>query len=129
MFQHPNLKLAPLPVFFRRVLLSMSLAAVVILLMLGVGVGGYHWLARLPWVDSLLNASMILGGMGPVDPLPTPAAKVFASVYALVSGLIFVGAVGLAISPVLHRLLHKFHIDDADLQTPEEDKTWPPAQG
>ena len=61
---------------------------------------------------------MILGGMGPVDPLGNPAAKVFASVYALFSGLILVGAVGLALAPVFHRLLHRFHIDDADNTEP-----------
>lgn len=89
----------------------------VIVVMLGIGIGGYHWIAGLSWVDSFLNASMILGGMGPVGLLSSTAAKVFASVYALVSGLILVGAVGLALAPVFHRLLHRFHIDDVDLDS------------
>jgi len=101
----------------------MTVAVCIIFVVLAIGVGGYHWIAKLSWVDSLLNASMILGGMGPVDPLPTRGAKVFASVYALFSGLVFVGTVGLALSPVLHRILHKFHIDDVDLQSPELNTT------
>lgn len=79
-----------------------------------VGVSGYHWIAGLAWVDSLLNASMILGGMGPVDVLTTVPAKLFASAYALFSGLVLVGATGLVLGPVLHRILHKLHLDDLD---------------
>jgi len=119
MFQRSNVKLAPVPVFLRRLTLALGVALVVILVMLGFGIAGYHWIAGLSWVDSLLNASMILGGMGPVDSLTTVGAKVFASVYALVSGLVFVGAVGIALSPVLHRILHRFHIDDADIDPPD----------
>ena len=84
---------------------------------LSVGVVGYHVLARLGWVDSLLNASMILGGMGPVDPLQTNGAKVFASFYALFSGLVFIGVLGLLLAPFIHRVMHKLHMDykeDAD---------------
>ena len=76
-------------------------------------------IAGLAWVDALLNASMILGGMGPVDTLPTQSAKIFASLYALFCGLVFVGTMGLVISPILHRMLHKFHIDDADVSSEE----------
>src|SRR5689334_2721550 len=76
---------------------------------LGVGVAGYHYIARLGWVDSLLNASMILGGMGPVDPLPSNAAKIFASCYALFSGVAFIGIAGIMLAPFAHRLLHRFH--------------------
>ena len=76
---------------------------------LGIGILGYRYLAHLAWIDSLLNASMILGGMGPVDPLPTTAAKLFASFYALFAGLVFVGVVGVMAAPFIHRLLHRFH--------------------
>lgn len=78
---------------------------------LGIGVLGYHELAGLGWVDSLLNASMILGGMGPVDPLHMDEAKLFASFYALFSGLVFIGVASLLIVPFAHRLLHRFHMD------------------
>src|SRR5438067_5114776 len=78
---------------------------------LGAGIIGYHYIGGLSWIDSLLNASMILGGMGPVDPLKTNAAKIFAACYALFSGLAFVGIAGLMIGPFAHRLLHRFHIE------------------
>ena len=78
---------------------------------LGIGVAGYHWIAGLDWVDAVLNASMILGGMGPVDALPSDASKVFASVYALFSGVVFISAMAVILSPALHRALHKFHLD------------------
>jgi hypothetical protein len=86
------------------------------LIALSVGVAGYHWIAGLGWVDALLDASMILGGMGPVNPLPTNAAKIFASVYALFSGLVFIAVMGIVLSPIAHRMLHKFHIDEKDSQ-------------
>lgn len=88
------------------------MAAALVAVSLAVGICGYHYLAGLRWVDSLLNASMILGGMGPVDTLNTNAGKIFASVYALYSGLALVAVVGLLLTPVIHRFLHKFHIAD-----------------
>lgn len=84
-----------------------------IALSLGAGIVGYHYLARFAWIDSLLNASMILGGMGPMGDLPNSAAKVFASIYALFSGLIFIGVLGVLLAPFVHRLMHRFHIDEA----------------
>lgn len=82
---------------------------------LGIGVVGYHFIAGLPWIDALLNASMILTGMGPVNVLPSNAAKVFASLYALFSGVVFISLMGLLLSPIAHRVLHKFHVSDEDL--------------
>ena len=79
---------------------------------LAIGISGYHWLAGFGLVDSLLEASMILGGMGPVNQLPTEGAKIFASMYALFSGLMFIGIMGVVLSPIVHRFLHKFHIDE-----------------
>jgi hypothetical protein len=89
-----------------------AIAGAVVLGSLAVGICGYHYLCGLPRVDSLLNALMILGGIGPVDPLKTDAGKVFASVYALYSGLALIAVVGLLLTPVIHRFLHKFHIAD-----------------
>jgi len=83
----------------------------VIVFALGIGVVGYHLIAGLPWIDSLLNASMILGGMGPVDPLHTDAAKLFASFYALFSGLMFIGIASVLVAPFVHRLLHRIHYE------------------
>ena len=78
---------------------------------LGAGVVGYHLIAGLGWIDSLLNASMILGGMGTVDSLRTNGAKVFASFYALFSGLVFIGVLGLLLAPFIHRVMHRLHMD------------------
>ena len=81
-----------------------------------IGVIGYHCSAGFGWIDSLLEASMILGGMGPVhgSDLTTDASKIFASAYALFSGLMFIGIMGVVLSPIIHRFLHKFHVDEED---------------
>lgn len=97
--------------FLRRVGRHGLVAAAVIVFALGIGVVGYHLIAGLPWIDSLLNASMILGGMGPVDPLHTDAAKLFASFYALFSGLMFIGIASVLVAPFVHRLLHRIHYE------------------
>ena len=112
MFERKHEKIAPLSVFIRRMAKSLALAGLLILVALSIGVSGYHWIAGFGWVDSLLEASMILGGMGPVNQLPTTGAKIFASAYALFSGLMFIGVMGIVLTPVAHRLLHKFHIDE-----------------
>jgi hypothetical protein len=88
-----------------------AVAATILLGSLGLGVCGYHYLEGLPWIDSLLNASMILGGMGPVDTLKTNAGKIFASLYALYSGLALISIAGLMLTPVVHRFFHKFHLE------------------
>jgi len=81
---------------------------------LGLGMVGYHYLNNLSWLDSLLNASMILTGMGPVDPMKNDSAKWFASIYAIFSGVAFLSTVAVFLSPAVHRFLHKLHIDDGN---------------
>src|SRR5258708_7109399 len=98
--------------FARRVFGHVSIGVGAAAISLYIGMAGYHYLAGLNWVDSLLNASMILGGMGPVDDLKTDGAKLFASFYALFSGLVFIGLLGVLLAPFVHRALHKFHIDE-----------------
>jgi hypothetical protein len=98
----------------------MGVSLALIAASLGIGVSGYHWIAGFGWVDSVLNASMILGGMGPVGTLESDSAKLFASVYALFSGLVLVGATGLVLGPILHRMLHRFHLDDVDFAGPDD---------
>jgi hypothetical protein len=110
-FERRHEKLAPMPVFIKRLATSLGMALLLIAAALFLGIAGYHWLAGFGWVDSLLEASMILGGMGPVNQLPTATAKVFASTYALFSGLVFIGVMGLVLAPIVHRMLHKFHLD------------------
>lgn len=97
-------------VFFRRLGSSFLLSSAILLGSLLLGVLGYRTLGGLDWIDSLLNASMILGGMGPVNTLTSPAAKLFASFYALYAGGVFLVAVGIFLSPAIHRLLHHFHV-------------------
>jgi len=104
-------KLAPFSVFLQRFAGAVALACLVILIVLFVGVAGYHWLGGFGWVDSILEASMILGGMGPVNPLKSTSVKLFASGYALFSGLVFIGIMGIVLTPVVHRILHKFHVE------------------
>ncbi len=110
-YEHRSQPLLPRPAFFLRVISHAAVSLGVILGSLVIGILGYHFLNGLSWVDSLVNASMILGGMGPVDPLQTEAAKVFASFYALYSGMVFLVAAGLIFAPVFHRLLHRFHLE------------------
>jgi len=116
MFERKHEKLAPVSVFIRRIALSLITAGVLVLAALFIGIAGYHWIAGLEWVDALLDTSMILGGMGPVSQLTSQSAKVFAAGYALFSGLIFIAVMGIVFSPIVHRMLHKFHIDDMDLE-------------
>ena len=101
----------PRRVFLQRTFRAFLIAMVAIAVSLALGVLGYHVLGGLPWIDALLNASMILGGMGPVDVLTTPAAKLVASAYALFSGVILLASVAVMISPVLHRILHRYHLE------------------
>ncbi len=116
MFERKHQEVAPVTVFIGRLALCFGTALLLILIALFIGIAGYHWIAGLSWIDSLLNASMILGGMGPVNSLTGTGAKVFASAYALFSGLMFIAVMGVVFSPLLHRMLHKFHIDDEDLR-------------
>lgn len=90
---------------------ALAASTILILFSLGVGTVGYHYLADLSWIDALYNASMILTGMGPVATLTTDTSKLFASAYALFSGVVFVTAAGIMVSPLFRRVLHHFHID------------------
>ncbi|HYW70939.1 MAG TPA: hypothetical protein VE961_07895 [Pyrinomonadaceae bacterium] len=114
-FERRRDRLAPISIYFQRILASLAIAIVLIFIALCVGLAGYHFIAGFNFVDSLLEASMILGGMGPVHDLQSDAAKLFASIYALFSGVIFIALMGIILAPVAHRVLHKFHIDEKDV--------------
>lgn len=114
MFEHVKQPLLPRALWCRRLLWSVLLAGATIALSLGIGALGYHFLARLPWLDATLNAAMILTGMGPVDRLEGAPAKLFAIVYALFAGIVFIGTTGILLAPWLHRLLHRMHAAEED---------------
>ena len=111
MFEHRSQSLLPVRQFVLRVIRHAIIGLVLMFIALGIGMVGYHSLEKLSWLDSFLNASMILGGMGPVAELHNPAAKLFAGFYALFSGLAFISVVGIIILPIAHRLLHWLHLE------------------
>jgi hypothetical protein len=110
-FEHRSQSLLPVRQFLLRVVKHVIVGLVFMFIALGIGVVGYHGLEGLSWLDSFLNASMILGGMGPVAELQNPAAKLFAGFYALFAGLAFIGVVGVIVLPIAHRLLHLLHLE------------------
>lgn len=111
MYERRHEPLVSREVYLRRIARSGGLASSAVFAALFLGVSGYHWIEGIPWVDSILNAAMILGGMGPVTELHTTAGKLFAAAYALFSGLMFIVVAGLLFAPVIHRFLHKFHLE------------------
>ncbi len=111
MFEHRSSRLLPWPAFRKRLARAVALGLAVIAASLFVGMLGYRYIAGQTWPDAFLNAAMILSGMGPVGDLPTTSAKVFAGCYALYSGLSLISIVGIVIAPVVHRFLHKFHLE------------------
>ena len=114
MFEHHSEPLLPRKLFVRRLLKHSFIALTIIIGALGIGVLGYRFFERLSWLDALLNASMILGGMGPVNELHTTAGKLFASFYSLFAGIVFLVFAGILVAPIAHRFLHKLHLDSED---------------
>ena len=110
-FEHHAQPLLPRVLFYRRLVNFAFLAMIMIMFSLGIGVIGYHTLEGLPWLDALLNASMILGGMGQVNELHTNGGKLFASFYALFSGIAFLAIAGTLVAPIAHRFLHRLHLE------------------
>ena len=121
-FEHFSRPLLPRAAFLRRLSLSALAGLVLILISLAIGMLGYHGIEHLSWMDSFLNASMLLGGMGPIWSPQTDAGKLFAGIYALYAGLAVLAIVGITFAPVVHRLLHRFHADVADDQAADDKK-------
>ncbi len=122
MFEHKSQPLLTPWAFYARMTRSVVIVAGVVAFSLYLGSAGYHYLGGLAWIDALLNASMILTGMGPVDPLPNASAKLFATFYALYSGIAFLTVMAVLVAPILHRFLHKFHLEI----TEQDDKNTDP---
>jgi hypothetical protein len=112
MYEHRSHRLLPWPRFFRRAARHLLWALLMLVCAMGAGTVGYHEAGELPWIDAFLNASMILSGMGPVDRMDTEAAKLFSALYALFSGLFFIGVAGIIVAPWFHRLFHWIHLED-----------------
>ena|ERR1700728_2115934 len=112
MYEHHTKPLLPRRVYYQRLAHHAAMGVGVIAVSLGIGMAGYHWLEKLPWIDAFLNAAMILSGMGPVASLQTNAGKLFAGFYALYSGIALITVLGIIFAPVIHRFLHKFHLED-----------------
>ena len=110
--------------FTARMLRHLAAALAFVAVSLFIGIAGYHYLEQMPWLDAFLDASMILGGMGPVRPPETSAGKLFAGLYALYSGLVVLVAAGILLAPIAHRILHRIHLRTAE----EEDAAEPKAK-
>lgn len=98
--------------FFQRLMAHLAVAFGLLALSLVIGMIGYVVLEKLSWIDAFLNSAMLLGGMGPVNPPQTTPGKLFAGLYALYAGLVFIVTAALVFTPILHRLLHHFHWDE-----------------
>ncbi len=104
--------LAPPGVFATRLWQQGLWALLVVVIAMAVGMAGYGWFGDMDAVQAFANAAMILSGMGPLDKLPTRAGMIFEGIYALACGLVLLAAAALVLAPLLHRLLHRFHIED-----------------
>jgi hypothetical protein len=112
MFEHRSKPVIPFRQFAMRVMRYTIFSGLLIGFSLFIGIIGYHELGNLPWLDALVNASMILTGMGPVDVMQTDAAKWFTSFYALFSGVFFLSTVAVFLAPIVHRFLHIHLLDE-----------------
>ena len=114
MFEHRKDRLLARSAFIGRIMWSICIALGLVIVSLGIGAFGYHETLALPWVDALLNAAMILTGMGPVNQINTTSGKLFATLYAIYSGVAFLTMAAVLFAPLVHRFLHKFHLDVED---------------
>ncbi len=113
-YENKKQKLVSRAKFRSRVMYAVYIDVILLSVSLLIGVLGYHFFNNLSYVDAFVNASMILGGMGPVDPLINDTAKIFAGVYALYSGITFLSSFAILITPIYHRFLHKFHLEEKE---------------
>jgi hypothetical protein len=114
MYEHRRARPVPRGKFLVRLGAHFGVASIIVLGSLLWGMAGYHGLEGLGWEDAFLNAAMLLGGMGPVESPRTPGGKLFAGLYALYAGLVFIVVVGVLLAPVVHRLLHRFHWEEPE---------------
>ena len=108
-YEHRGQQPLPRRHFINRLVIHGLIGGAIIVVSDLFGMAGYHYVAGFNWMDSFLNASMLLGGMGPIGDLPNDDAKIFAAFFALYSGLVLIVLAGLMLAPVFHRVLHHFH--------------------
>jgi len=113
-FETIHQPLLPRQLFVRRIVRNFLIASAMIALSLFVGMLGYHILEKQEWIDAFASASMILSGMGPLEPLKSWGGKLFAGCYALYSGLVLILSSGVLLAPFIHRMLHRFHCEDEE---------------
>jgi len=113
MYESKHQRLAPLRVYYQRILKNLLVASGIMAFCLSIGVLGYHYTANIPWIDALHNASMILSGMGPVVDIKSVGGKLFSSAYALFSGIAFITNISFILAPVAHRFFHKLHVQQS----------------
>jgi hypothetical protein len=114
LFESRHQPLLPRRAFAQRLARNFAAASALVGVSLFGGICGYHYLEGMGWLDAFASAAMILSGMGPLEPLRTPGGKVFAGLYALYSGLALIVATGILVAPVVHRMLHSFHVGEDD---------------
>lgn len=112
MYETKDEPVAPLPVFYKRLIWNLLVACMLLGACLTIGILGYHYTDGIDWIDSLHNASMILSGMGPVVEIKSVQGKLFSSFYALFSGVAFITNIGIILTPLAHRLYHRLHVND-----------------
>ena len=113
-FEHTSKPLLDARSFYQRQLKFMLYAFGFLTICLGIGMVGYHSIAGLDWVSSYHNATMILSGMGEIDHMSTNSAKIFSGTYALLSGVVFLVTIAVMLSPIVHRFLHRLHVEEPD---------------
>lgn len=118
--EHKSEPVLPWRLFVRRLYVSFGVGAALVLASLAAGMAGYHYYVGLAWIDAFLNAAMILSGMGPLEHPQSIAGKLFAGIYALYSGFAVLAIAGVVFGPFVHRILHRFHADEQDLEQASE---------
>lgn len=126
LFEGKYQPLAPLRVFYNRVVQGFLITLAIVAFSLALGTVGYHYAGDLGWLDALLNAAMILTGMGPVTPMTTTAGKLFSVFYCLFSGIAFLSLVAILMTPIYHRFIHRFHLDEDGRPDPPPVRPDPP---
>jgi len=111
-YEHKTDRLAPRTVFYRRLFANFLLASTILAISLLIGILGYRYFGDASWIDSIHNSSMILSGMGPVILITSMAGKIFSSIYALFSGVVFISNIGIILAPAIHRLFHILHLQE-----------------